>query len=166
MQHPTKQVPGGAVVIAAILGETKILLIKETTKPTPHYWKLISETVEEGESILSALVRGVGEEGGFNLEVRTSGGQVVEITDQRLKAARQLVPSHLVPKPQPHKRHFWGLLTTDAVICSLSGKHLTGDVNEEIDTLAFDLSELETMVDLLPKHRELIKQVTQKKVPA
>lgn len=160
-QHP-QHVRGGAVIVATIIGETKILLIKETTKPTPHYFKLVSETLLEGESILNALCRGVAEEAGLkDLKVREVNGQVVEIIDPRLKAARQLIPSHMLMKPSPHRRHFWGLVTSDEVIMSLSGKHLTGDVDEEIDTMAFDLSELDKMVDLLPKHRELINQITQ-----
>jgi ADP-ribose pyrophosphatase YjhB (NUDIX family) len=146
--------------VVAIIGETKILLIKETTKPLPHYWKLVSETLLQDEPILNALNRGVGEEAGLkDLEVRELNGQVVEFTDPRLKAVRQLIRSHLVSKPQQHRRHFWGLMTSDEVIMSLSGKHLTGDVDEEIDTMAFDLSDLEGMMDLLPKHRELIKQI-------
>jgi ADP-ribose pyrophosphatase YjhB (NUDIX family) len=158
----TQHVRGGAVIVAAIIGETKILLIKETTKPTPHYFKLVSETLLEGEPILNALCRGVAEEAGLkDLKVREVNGQVVEIIDPRLTAVKQLIPSHMLVKPSPHRRHFWGLMTTDEVIMSLSGKHLTGDVNEEIDTMAFDLSELEKMVDLLPKHRELINQITQ-----
>lgn len=163
MNHqPTKHVAGGAVVVAAILGETKILLIKERTKPLPHYWKLVSETVEPGEPILDALQRGVGEEAGLKLEVRRgTDGKVIEITDQRLNAVKQLAASHMIAGKFPHRRHFWGLLTSDHVVMSLSGQQLTGDVNEEIETQAFDLAELETMVDLLPKHRELIQQLKQ-----
>ncbi len=163
MRHiPNDQTQMGAVVVAAILGETKILLIKETTKPTPHYWKLISETMEPGEPILDALQRGVSEEAGLELEVRrSSDNTVAEIIDGRVKVAQQLIRSHVLEKPRPHRRHFWGILTSDEVVMSLSGKHLTGDVNEEIDTMAFDKADLEKMVDLLPRHRELIMQLKQ-----
>lgn len=157
--QPTKHTEGGTVVIAAILGETKILLIKEITKPIPHFWKLVSETVEPRESILAALCRGVEEEAGLKLETRQANGTVVEIIDPRIRSAKQLAPSHMVQGKYPHRRHFWGLLTTDDVVMSLSGKHLTGDVNEEIDTMAFDLFELEVMVDLLPQHREIISRI-------
>ena len=160
MSQHQQRVLGGAVIVAAIIGEKKILLIKETTKPLSHFWKLVSETLLDGESILNALRRGVGEEAGLNdLKVREIGGQVIEIIDPRLKAVKQLIASHMLTKPTAHRRHFWGLVTSDDVINSLSGKHLTGDVNEEIETQAFDLSDLEGMVDLLPRHRELIKQI-------
>ena len=149
------------MVVAAIIGETKILLIKERTKPTPHYWKLVSETVEPGEPILNALWGGLREEAGLILNVRRINGQVVEIIDERLKVAKQLIPSHMVAGHFPHQRHFWGLLTTDEVVMSLSGQQLTGDINEEIETMAFDLAELEGVVDLLPKHRELISRIPQ-----
>ena len=163
MQHEqTDKVQGGAVIVAAIIGEEKILLIKETTKPLPHYFKLVSETLLDGEHILNALCRGVAEEAGLkDLGTRAPNGQVVEVLDPRLKAVKMLVRSHMLMKPVPHRRHFWGLVTTDELIMSLSGKHLTGDENEEIDTYAFDLSELEGMVDLLPQHRELIMQLKQ-----
>lgn len=163
MNHQvTDKVRGGAVIVVALIGETKILLIKETTKPLPHYYKLVSETLLDGEPILNALCRGVAEEAGLKeLETRMLNDQVVEILDPRLKAVKMLIPSHMLMKPTPHRRHFWGLMATDELIMSLSGQHLTGDVNEEIDTMAFDLSELEKMVDLLPKHRELIQNLLQ-----
>lgn len=153
---------GGAVIVAAIIGESKILLIKETTKPTPHFWKLVSETLLPDESILDGLCRGVAEEAGLvGLEGRKINDQMVKLTDPRLKVAKQLIPSHMVQRPTPHRRHFWGLLTTDKVVMSLSGQRLTGDTNEKIETLAFDLAELEDMVDLLPRHRQLIEQIPQ-----
>ena len=166
MRHETqtangqsKHIVGGAVVVVAILGETKILLIQETTKPKPHYWKLIAETLEPGEPILNALWGGVREEAGLELSVRRLNGQVVEIADGRLKAAKQLLRSQWVQSHFPHHRHFWGLLTTDEVVQTLSGKHLQGDKNEEIDTMAFDLADLEKMVDFHPVHRKLIEQL-------
>ncbi len=155
----SKHVPGGAAVVIAIMGEKKILLIKETTKPRPHFWKFVGETVEPGEPILNALWGGVREEAGLELEARRVGGKVVEIIDPRIKVTRQLLPPHWVQSHTPHKRHFWGLMTTDEVVLALSGKHHTGDVNEEIDTLAFDLSELDKMPDFHPQHRKLIGEL-------
>ena len=51
-------------------------------------------------------------------------------------------------------------MTSDDIIMSLSGKHLAGDVRREIETMAFDLSSSKKMVDLLPRHRELITDHT------
>jgi len=161
LNHEKEQSPG-AVVVAAIIGETSILLIKEVTKPTPHYWKLVSETVENGEPILDALQRGVAEEAVLKLEVRLANGQVVEIIDKRINVARQLVPSHMLWKPTTHRRHFWGLMTTDEVVQSLSGQKLTGDKNEEIETKAFPLAELGKMAEFrefLPHHDKLINMI-------
>jgi ADP-ribose pyrophosphatase YjhB (NUDIX family) len=155
----TKHRPGGAAIIVAILGETKILLIRETTKPLPHCWKLVSETLGKDEPILDGLCRGVDEEAGLRLEVRLTNGKVFSVTDPRIIVVAELVPSHMVPSEVPHRLHFWGLLTTDEVVMSLSGRHLEGDTNEKIDTMAFNLSELEAMDDLLPPHRELIRSI-------
>lgn len=156
----SKHVPNGKVVMAAILGETKVLLIKEVTKPTPHFFKFPAETVEPGESILSALKRGVEEEAGVkDLQVRYSGGDIVEVIDSRFKVVRQLMAPHWVHSHYYHKRYFWGLLTTDVFVKSLAGQHLFGDKNEEIYTAVFDLAELDKMMDFHPQHRELIKQL-------
>jgi hypothetical protein len=145
-------------MVVAIVGETKILLIKETTKPLPHYWKLVSETMEPNEVIARAICRAVEEEAGLKLDIPpSSGGTTINLaTDARVKGLTQFVPPHMVSGRFPHRRHFWGILTTDKVVMSLSGKHLTGDSNEEIDTMAFNIYELDGMVDFLPQHRELI----------
>lgn len=155
---------GGAVVVVAIIGETKILLIKETTKPEPHYWKFVSERLKNDrfgrlEPILNGLRAGVAEEAGLVLEARFENDEVREIIDPRVKAYRQLLRSHVLPHPRPHRRHFWGVCVSDALIEQLSGKNLTGDVNEEIVTQAFSLQELEKMVDFLPGHRKLLEEL-------
>ena len=156
----TKHRPGGAVIVVAILGETKILLIQESTKPLPHYWKLVSETLGKDEPVLEGLCRGVYEEAGLQLQVRYGvHGTITEVIDPRVQCLKPLVPSHMLPSQIPHRRHFWGILTTDEVVMSLSGKHLEGDTNEQIDTMAFNLDELGTMVDLLPTHEELIQMM-------
>ena len=161
-QKKSKHVEGGAVVVVAIVGKTKILLIKETTKPLPHFWKLVSETVEPGEPILNTLWSGVQEEAGLELGVRREDGEVVDFVDDRADVV-EACPPHWVPhKYRPHTRYFYGIITSDAIIQSLSGQHLIGDENEKIETQAFDLAELEGMVDFIPKQRELIEKLRQK----
>jgi ADP-ribose pyrophosphatase YjhB (NUDIX family) len=146
--------------VAAIVGPTQILLIKETTKPTPHFFKLVSETCEPDEPVLNALWGGLREEAGLELSVERDGdGKVTRVVDERV-SVQELLSPHTVEGHHSHTRYFYGVVAkSDALIHSLSGKHLTGDKNEEIDTQAFSLRELEAMVDLLPKHRELILQL-------
>ena len=151
--------PGGAAIVVAILGETKILLIKETSQLLPHYWKLVSETLNTDESVLDGLCRGVDEEAELKLETLRVKGSVVKITDPRIRVVKKLVRSHMVATRIPHRLHFWGLLTTDQVVMSLSGKHLANAENEIIDTMAFNISELDGMRDFHPHHRELILSI-------
>lgn len=164
-QHYSKHIKGGAVVVVALLGETEILLIRETTKPRPHLWKLVSETAEPGEPILNTLWGGVREEAGFNMKARLNErGEVVGIIDPSVVAVKELAPPEWVSGRgvrAPHWRHFWGVLTTDHVIKRLSGKHLSGDENEEIDTQAFPLASLQTLPDLLHQHAEMIRNIPQ-----
>lgn len=154
--------PGGAVVIVALIGETKVLLGMEITKPLPHYWKFVGETVLPGESILSALCRGVAEETGLKLEVRKDGDQVVEITDKRVIAVGQLLPSEDVASAVPHRRHVWGIKVSDGVIESLSGQRLQGDPNETIETGVFDRSTFDLMPNFHPAHRKLMERIKER----
>ena len=159
----SKHILGGAVVVVAVIGETEILLIRETTKPKPHYWKLISETAEPDEPILNTLWGGVREEAGFEMKAeRDEKGKVVKIVDPHVKAIKELAPPEWVSSGRaPHWRHFWGILTTDHVVTRLSGKHHSGDENEEIDTHAFPLAGLHTLPDLLRQHVEMIRNIPQ-----
>ncbi len=158
-QQISRHAESGAVVVAAIIGRSKILLIKEVTKPIPHYWKLVSETVEPSEPILNALWRGLGEEAGFVLDVERDGdGIITDFIDDRISLHKLLEP-HEVQGWLPHTRHFYAAITSDELILSLSGKTLHGDKNEIIETHAFGISELEGMADFLPAHRALIQSI-------
>src|SRR3989344_3360054 len=152
----SKHVHGGAVVVVAILGQTQILLIKETTKPLPHYWKLISETVEPGEPILNAVWGGVREEGGFEMKAEyDTGGKVIKITDPNVVQVKELNQREWGEGRIPHWRHFWGVVTTDHVISRLSGKRLSGGPDEKIETLSFPLARISSIPDLLRQHAEM-----------
>ena len=149
---------GSAVVVIPIVGETLTLLIREGHKSL-KYWKFIAETVEEGESVLDTLCRGVDEEAGLKLRTKSYEGHVIEIIDPRVAFVRSLISPCMVKSAFPHMRYFWGLSTSDEVISSLSGKHLSVDADESIYTQAFELSELERMSDFLPQHRRLVEQI-------
>ncbi len=162
----SKHYPGGSVVVVALMGETQILLIKETTKPAPHYWKLIGETVEPGESLLNALIGAVREEAGWNdkngipnIGATYEGGKVTAVTDPRIKRIVQFGEKERVEARCWHWRHFFGVLTTDDMVKKLAGAHLSVDADEEIETQMFPLAMLETLPGLMRKHEELIRSI-------
>lgn len=160
-KHSTsKHYNGGHVAVAVIVGRTKILLIKETTKPTPHFWKFISETLEPDEPVLNALWGGLKEEAGLDLKVRHGpSGDVVEFVDERARVVELCEPHLVYSRGGTHTRHFFGVETTDEVVMSLSSQKLVGGYNEEIETQAFNIAELDSLPLFHPHHRELLRSI-------
>ncbi|MSR70641.1 NUDIX hydrolase [Candidatus Kaiserbacteria bacterium] len=161
MVETSKHFEGGSVVVVAVVGQTEILLIRETTKPLPIYWKLVSETVEPGESLLNAVIGGIREEAGFKDIAVEYGpdGKVKKVIDPRIKRVVEFGGREWIKSRYPHWRHFFGILTTDEVIKGLSGKYHKIDESEEINTQVFSLNSLHTLPDLLRQHAELIRSI-------
>ncbi len=167
---------GGAVVIVPIVGPTKALLIEEFTKPRPRYFKFVSERFESGDSVLTALMRGVGQEAGLkNLHVQldNENKQVVSIIDRRVRWYGELAPPQCVetpanppeyPNPRSHTQYFWALRMDDHVIDSLSGQFLvTAGEKERLRTQSFKLKHLHE-INILPQHRALIQKLREPQV--
>lgn len=161
--------PGGAVVIVPIVGQTKVLLIKELTKPGIKYWKFVSETFESDDTMLDALARGVAQEAGLkdmHVQLDEENKHVSKIIDPRVLWYGQLAPpEELVndkgPEPIPFTRYYEGIRTVDAVVDALSGKtHTTKGEREQIETQSFYLHALNDPVFIrnrfLPQQRDLL----------
>lgn len=155
----SRHTPGGAAVVIILFSPRKILLIKETTKPRPHYLKLPSETFEPGESAMDALWAGLKEEAGFDVEVkRNKDGHIIAFTDPRVQKIQLMLPPEQVKSYHPHMRNVWGVLTTDEVIDSLDGQDLKPAENEQMTTHATLLSEVKNHPEIMPLHRELLQR--------
>ena len=164
--------PGGAVVIVPIVGQTKVLLIEELTKPEPRYWKFVSETFEPGDTMLDALVRGVAQEAGLTdlaVQLDHENKHVRKIIDPRVLWQGPLAPVEGLtndngPQPIPFKRHFQCLRTVDAVVDALSGKILvTKGEREKTRTQSFFLHALNNPDFIknrfLPQQRALLEKI-------
>lgn len=159
---------GDAVVVAPLVGETKVLLVEEYTKPEPRYWKFMSERFKEGDQVLDALVRGLAQEYGLKdlMVTLDSAGQrshVRGIKDPRILDLRELAkPEMLTARYSPfrrYKRYFWGIKTADSVIEALSDKTLrTPGEKEVLHTKWFYLGALDKL-NVLPDHRTLIERL-------
>lgn len=162
MSDDSKHFEGGAAVLVAVMGETLILLIRETTKPLPHFWKLPGETVEKGEPIINAVLGAVREEACFadlctGIDPST---KTLKANDPRVHAVKELAPPEWVESRRPHWRHLWGVLTTDEVIKSLSGRHFSHPTEkEEIDTGAFPLANFEYIPNIMRTHVQVIRSI-------
>ena len=60
-----------AVAILVLDKDNKVVIIKDRTKPTPHYWKLPGGRGEPGETIEEAGAREIREETGRNIDIST-----------------------------------------------------------------------------------------------
>lgn len=160
----SKQYDGGAVAVVALFSTERILLIREKTKPEPHYWKLLSETIEPQEPILSAVWGALEEEAGMQKLrcIRDRDGEVIKIQDPRILNIRELLPKEWVKRTRkPHWRHIWGALTTNEVIMDLSGEFLNPEPDEELETRAFMLANVYNEEFLLPHHRDILMRIAQ-----
>lgn len=160
---------GGAVVVVPIVGQTKVLLIEELTKPKPRYWKFVSERFDSDDILLDALVRGVAQEAGLSdlrVQLDHENKHVRKIVDPRvlwygeLAAPERLINEH-GPEPVHYRRYFWGIRTVDAVIESLSRKeYITKGERERIRTQSFYLGALNKL-RFLPSHRTLVERLAE-----
>ena len=167
-----ERVEGGAAVVIALVGKTKVLLVRSRNHPDPK-WKLIAETVKPGESILNTVKYGLEEEAGLeNIKTELGlDGKIARFIDPRiLKVVRFGEPELMVKAKFKHWRHFFGVLTTDEVIHQLSqADRFTEESDgrggfevEALETMEFPLSGLSDMVGLLRPHAELIRSIPQR----
>ena len=149
--------PGDGVVIIALVGSTLVLLIKEITKPAPHFLKLISEKLHKDEPLKQAVCRAVQEEAGLeNLQLYEREGGVLETADDRILSIEVLVQPEELLGRNPHWRYVYVLRCDDGLVASLAGKRLVGDADEIIDTYACKLHNLHMLPGILAPHRQLI----------
>ena len=138
----------GSVLVAIVSG-TKIPLTRQPMKARPGkplYWKLFGGKIEVGETHNQAAIREVKEEGGIDL----NGFEL-----RKLSEHQQVGPSG------PYVQYLFAVGVPYYTIKEHDGHlvELFDDEDQKLESTCFELSELEHMVDLMPKHREFIRQL-------
>lgn len=153
--------PTGSVAIVVLKGPTKTLYCMEPTKPAPHYLKFLSETFEEGDKLMDAVVRALVQEAGmtdvaFKLD---ASGHIEQICDPRISNVTEIGEPVELPSAEAgetHTRHTVLVeAADDSVIETLGGKtNKTPGEREVLHTFAMMPRAISTN-RILPQHRPL-----------
>ena len=126
-------------VLAIIASRRRILLVKDRAKPAPHFYKLLGGGVLPNESIAKAIAR----------EAREEGGVPVDEDDFELLKVLTVGEG-----ARSHQKYLFLCYLPDEV---LDMHHERGNEGEEV--AVFLIEELDHMVDLLPEHRKIIREL-------
>jgi hypothetical protein len=159
---------GGSVALTALAGKTLVLLMKEISKPAPHFLKVSSETMEPGESIEHTAISGLMEEFGMrDLKTEVTGGLITKITDPRIASFEEVGERKWIEARRSHWQHrFLAVARDDDVIRGLADKLIVvkqdSEPDERIETTAKTYAELDELFregKLLRSHTEFIRYI-------
>jgi len=131
----SKSTDNGAALIIIKSGH-EVVLVKDESKPSPHYWKLPGGKIEEGETPLEGALREAGEEAVTGLN-----------PDDFLHLATVDRKNHLL--------YVYAVEAPDP--CDIRERGEEGEMVRK-----FLISELDQMVDFFPPHRKILEDLASK----
>ncbi|MDE1925459.1 MAG: NUDIX hydrolase [Patescibacteria group bacterium] len=146
-------------VILAITDLRDLLLIRQPERRGPR-WKMPGETIEIGEPVLSAVVRGALEETQLMIPFDRATGIV---GDEHIKVTKLTERPRTNKDGLTHFQYFYGIVISTEALKSLGGK-CWREMDEEaelIETKIFPLSAIDNMTDFLDSQKNLIRSMRQ-----
>lgn len=136
-------------VLVALVSEGMIPLVRQPEKRSPIYWKLPGGKIEDGETAEQAAVREILEELGIDIS-SLDLGKPYEFPQNGHTG--------------PYVQYLFLVAVPREMIAGHIGRVVEriDNESERLESTCFQLSELDRMVDLLPKHRDFIASLGKK----